>query len=151
MGLTWFLLLLPVPKSPVHGAGLWPELWAVRLRFLVFALPFLTGLVLSFWAERRFRRGYLDDVWKEAQLTEVLALLSHKVWGWSGLGLVVVCMAVLLFRGHSAAIGGIYLLILPSQMAQRLRMLITPNRKSGSGLSDWRNLQPLQSEHWGQQ
>ncbi len=147
---TWFVFLIPVPRLLIHGYGYWPEIWTYRLRFLVYATPFVSGLVLWLWAEKRFKRGFQADAWTEAQLAPVRSFLSSRLWAWSGLALIVVCATALLLRRSSYAGSVIYMLILPSQTAQRLRTLITPTSNKRSGLADWGNFQPIRSEHWGQ-
>lgn len=149
---VWFLGLIHVPIFP-HGCGFWAAVWGYRLRMVVFLLPGAVGLTLMFWAEKRFKRGFMDDLWTEAELEAARRLLTSGLWKAVAISFSVLILVSLLFvlgRNGSKAAWSWYVLMLPSQTVQRLRTLITPRAAVSSGLRDWRSLRPIQSEHWGE-
>ena len=150
MALTAFLCLLRVPLLPVHGDGFRAELWAYRLRTVVYLCPFALSLGVLIWAERRFKQGYRDDLWGEAELASVRRLSEWRAWASLSFGIAIVWLVALCFR-HSLRGASIwYVLLMPSQTAQRIKQLIAPPVRRSSGLADWQNFGPLRSEHWGQ-
>lgn len=150
MALCAFLCLVHVPLLPGHGEGFWSCVWAYRLRTTVYLLPFAIGLGLLIWGEKRFKRGYRDDLWSEAELAEVRRVVEWRIWSLVAFGIVVLWIVALCFE-HSLRSAGIwYVLMMPGQTAQRIKQLITPRVERSSGLADWRNFGPLRSEHWGE-
>jgi len=127
-----------------------------RLRFVAYFAPFTIGIAISLWAERRFRRGFQDEIWSEAQLEPVRTLLAKPFWNrttwllWLLLGFAVVSIIYSASTSHS---GGalIYILLFPIQTAMRIRQLVTPKIESTGVLKNWQNFKPIHSEHWGEQ
>ena len=150
MASTWFLVFVPIPRVPMHGCGFWDYVWSNRLRFAAYFLPFFSGLALTIGVGKRFRRGFLDDRWTEAELARVREVLSSRLWRWGSLVVVVGAVCSLLFRRYPYGGSLVYILLLPFQRAQELRRMVTPRVERGSGLADWRNFGPLRSEHWGE-
>jgi hypothetical protein len=144
---------LPIPHFSTSGHGLWPILWTNRLRLIAFLTPFALGLSLSLLAERQFKRGFQNNIWSDAELEPVKALVANSIWPWTSLALIVPLLVSVIFSGHSThTSGGAFFCIalLPTQTAQRIRQLITPRIESAGGLIDWNNFKPLHSDHWGQ-
>ncbi len=151
MALCALLYLVRVPLLPVHGEGFWYCVWAYRLRTAVYLLPFAVSLGLLVWAERRFKQGYQDDLWSEAELAEVRRLAEWRYWSWISLTVSLVWTAVLCCKQSLHGGGLWYVLMMPSQTALRIRRLVAPPVERSSGLLDWgRNFGPLRSEHWGE-
>jgi hypothetical protein len=151
---AWLVSFLPIPHFSTNGHGFWAILWTNRLRITAFLAPFALGLSLSFWAERQFKRSFQNDIWSDAELEPVKALVTNPIWTWTSLALIVPGLLSMIFSGHSAHTGGavfIYTALLPTQTAQRIRQLITPKIKPTGGLIDWHNFKPIRSDHWGEQ
>ena len=150
MSLGAFEAFVRVPLLAMHGNGFWSCVWAYRLRAAVYLGPFAAGLALLIWGEKRFKAGYQADLWSEAELAEVRRLLRTKLWlrvSWA----VLLAWIVAMCWQHTMRGGALwYVLLMPSQLAQRIRQLITPPVPRSSGLGDWRNFGPLRSEHWGE-
>lgn len=145
-----FLALVHVPLLPAHGSGFWNEVWAYRLRVMVYLTPFALGLTVMIWAERRFRRGYQNDLWTETELAQVRSLTERRIWAGVALGILLLWVLAIFWQ-HSLRGGGLwYALAMPSQTAQRIIRLITPKPAQSAGLIAWHNLQPIRSDHWGE-
>jgi hypothetical protein len=148
------LSLLPIPHFSTNGHGAWAILWANRLRLIAFLAPLALGLSVSLSAERKFKRGFQNDIWNDAELEPVKELVANPIWNWASLILIVPCfLSVILSKNlaHTGAGGFICMALLPTQTAQRIRQLITPRRKPAGGLIDWHNFKPIRSDHWGDQ
>jgi len=141
---------LPIPQFSTSGHGLWPILWTNRLRLIAFLTPFALGLPLSLLAERQFIRCFQNNIWSDAELEPVKALVANPVWTWTSLALIVPWLVSVIFSRHT--IGGAFICIalLPTQTAQRIRQVITPRIEPPGRLFDWHNFKPLHSDHWGQ-
>jgi hypothetical protein len=116
---------------------------------MAFFAPFLIGLPIWGLAEKRLRRGFLDDVWSERELEFVRAMLAQPLWRWGGLMVVAAAVFSLTFRTRTNAGSFVYILLLPLQTATRLRQMLTPSLGGKDGLIDWQNFKPIRSEHWG--
>jgi len=151
---AWVISLLPIPHFSTNGHGFWEILWTNRLRLLAFLAPFALGLSVSLYSERQFKRGFQNDIWSDAELEPVKALVGNPIWTWASLILIAPCLLTVIFSqntGHIGAGGFICIVLLPTQTAQRIRQLITPRTKSTGGLMDWHNFKPIRSDHWGEQ
>ena len=147
---TWLIPLLPLPH--VHGSclGLWQSIWANRLLFLAMVVPFVGGIAPMLWAERRLKRGLLDDAWLEDELTGARSMLDRPGWGRASVVLFLACLFVVVTKdgGHSAFFY-FYLLMMPTQVVYRMRQMIALPTVAGIGMQDWQNFKPIRSEHWG--
>jgi hypothetical protein len=151
---SYLLVLLPIPRLPGNGHGFWALLWMNRLRFVTFFGPFFLGLAISLGADRRFKRGFHDDLWSEAELEPVKVFVAYPIWTWASLALIVPGLLTTIFSRHTPHSGGsifFYAALLPSQIAQGLRQLIMPRVKTTGVFKDWQNFKPIHSDHWGKQ
>ena len=148
---SYLLAFVPIPRLHAHGHGLWAALWMNRLRFLAFFTPFTLGLAISLGAERRFKRGFLTDLWSEAELEPFKALLAYPVWTSASLILMGIGLLAVIFSNPKTHFSGVffYILLLPSQTAMRLRQLVTPRVKTTGVFMDWQSFKPIRSDHWG--
>ncbi len=146
---TYLLIFVPIPRCAVAGAGFWATVWAYRLQIVALVLPPVLGISVSLWAERRFKRGFLDDRWTEAELSSVRAVVGSRAWGWVGFVALLAFLRPVLLHTHPGGGGFAYVLLLPSQTVMRMRQLITPKVPRNPGLVDWANFKPIRSEHWG--
>ncbi len=154
---SWFLSFAHIPRFQTYGGSFWVFLRSDWLRLLVFLLPFAAGFAISFWAERRLKRNFMDGVWTEVELAPALTFLEHplrNLMGWILFGVSVI--VVLAIGGHTSRVPEFTFLsslfwfsFLHTMTATRLRQLLAP-RKS-SNLLNWQSFKPLQSEHWGEQ
>jgi hypothetical protein len=149
---TWFLSFAHIPRLTANGEGFWAVLWVNRLRFIAYFAPFAIGLALSLWAEHRFKGGLKGEIWSEAELEPVRAMVAKPLWSWTSwllIGAAVVAMILFAFTAGTGHMALLYLLFYPIQTAARLRQLLTPKITTG-GLKDWQNFQPIHSDHWGE-
>lgn len=149
-GSTWFLSFVPIPKLLPVGCGFGAMLWADRLRIAAFLLPFALGIAISIKAEMRFNSGFRNFQWTEAEMASTKSLVTQPYWAWSAFLLLFVAILSMVVDRHVRNGSMIYMLILPAQTATRLRQLIAPVTPPNSALVDLHNLQPIQSEHWGE-
>jgi hypothetical protein len=145
----FFVPFLPLPHIQVSAAGRWASAWANRLRLGMILVPAVTGLLLWYVADRRFRKGFADGIWSEAELESVLTMLRSSAWVW--LFSVLSTIAILLVSFDEAR-HGIFLcaVTFPMNVVTSLRRLLSPRVEKKGGLGDWRNFKRLQSEHWGE-
>jgi hypothetical protein len=151
---TLLIPLLPIPHFSTNGHGFWEILWTNRLRLLAFLAPFALGLSVSLYAERQFRRGFQNDIWSDAELEPVKALVRNPIWTWASMMLIVPTLLSIIFSQNIAHTGTgafICIALLPTQTAQRIRQLMTPKEKSTGFFADWQNVKPIRSDHWGDQ
>ena len=148
---SWFLNFLPIHRVHDPCLGLWATMWANRLTFVTLAFPFLSGLWLMFWAEKRLKKGFVDDVWNDAELAPVRSLLEKPIWMWSTVLLMVGCvLQMILFSNAHGGGAFFYVLALPLQTVGRTKQLVAPPKVAAGGLKDWRSFKPIRSEHWGE-
>ncbi|WP_158945129.1 hypothetical protein [Granulicella sp. S190] len=151
---SYLLVFVPIPRLPSHGHGLWALLWMNRLRFVAFFTPLALGLAISQVAERRFNRGFHDDLWSEAELEPVKALVANPIWRWASLILCCFGLLAMIFSNNPKThFSGIlfYVFLVPTQTAMRIRQLVTSRVKTTGVFRDWKNVKPIRSDHWGQQ
>lgn len=151
---TLLISLLPIPHFSTNGHAFWESLWTNRLRLLAFLAPFALGLSVSLYAERQFRRGFQNDIWNDAELEPVKALVGNPIWTWASLILIAPCLLTVILSQNTAHTGAgafICIALLPTQTAQRIRQLLRPKEKSTGVFADWQNFKPLRSDHWGDQ
>ena len=144
---------LPIPQLPANGSGFWHVAWMNRLRLAALLIPFALGLPLCLLAVRRFKRGFYDNIWSEAELEPVKALVTNPIWTWASVILIAPTLLSIILSKDTAHIGAggfICVALLPTQTAQRIRQLLTPKEKSTGALADWQNSKPISSGHWGQ-
>ncbi|WP_213803850.1 hypothetical protein [Granulicella sp. dw_53] len=96
---AWFILFLPFPHLHADGYGIWKAMSMKHLEFFAFAIPLLMGLIISSWAEKRFNKGFREELWTEAELAPILVLVSKPIWLW-GIGEILVA-SPLLFAFHN--------------------------------------------------
>jgi hypothetical protein len=143
-------VLVHVPRLPASGYGLGAILWADRLRLLVFFVPFAIGMTVSTIAESRLRRGIDNELWQESEVELFRGRMAHPVWNVFA-GLVLMAWLGYAFTANFLHGTWFWCLMVPMQSISRLRMMARPQRVSeGGGLKDWRNFNPIQSEHWGE-
>ena len=149
---TWLMSFVPIPRLHANGCGFWDVLWMNRLRFVAFFTPFTLGLAISFGAERRFKRGFLSDLWSEAELEPVKVLLAYPIWTSASLILMGIGLLAMISTAPRTHFSGVlfYILLIPSQTAMRLRQLVTPRVNPTGGLIDWQNFKRIHSDQWGQ-
>ena len=149
---SYLMAFVPIPRLPANGHGFWAILWMNRLRFVAFFTPFVLGLSISFSAERRFKRAFLDDIWSEAELEPVKALISYPIWTQASLILMGIALFAVIFTSPRTHFSGVffYILLIPSQTATRLRQLVSPTVKTTGVFMDWQNFKSIHSDHWGQ-
>src|SRR5271170_1801134 len=90
---TWLIFFLPIPPFDANGSGFWNVLWLNRLRITTGFAPFVLGIAISLWAERRLKRGLHNEIWTEAQLEPVRALVAKPIWSWISI-LIIVAIAL---------------------------------------------------------
>jgi hypothetical protein len=145
--------VLPIPQLPANGSGFWDVAWMNRLRFAALSAPLAIGITVSLLAVRRFKRGFYDNIWSEAELEPVKALVTNPIWTWASVILIAPPLLSIILNknlAHTGAGGFICLALLPTQTAQHIRQLLTPKEKSIGALADWQNSKPISSGHWGQ-
>ncbi len=147
---TIFVSFIHVPLVEVTGHGIGSTLWRNSLRCLGYMGPILIGLPPTFWAERRLRRGIHDELWTEAELDRVRTLVQKPFWRWFSFGLIAVCLFLFVFRQGFNLGFFIGMLIYPSQVAMRIRQLVTPAEAPKILLREWQSSKPIHSEHWGE-
>jgi hypothetical protein len=147
------LTFLPIPRLPVTGHGLWAAIWMNRLRIVTFFTPFLLGICVSQWAERRFKRGLYADLWSESELQPAKSLAANPAWRWTSLLLFLSVLTIVVVDSRIAGNISVlfYAFLFPTQAASRIRQLLTPRVKTTGVFMDWNNSKPIQSEHWGEQ
>jgi hypothetical protein len=146
--------LLPIPQPPAHGSGHWDVAWMNRLRLAALTAPLAIGVTVSLLAVRRFKRSFHDNIWSEAELEPVKALVTNPIWLWASAIFIAPCLLSIIFSentAHTGAGGFICLALLPAQTAQRIRQLLTPKEKTTSVFADWQSSKPIRSDHWGDQ
>lgn len=154
---SYFVSFLDIPRFPVGAVGFWAEMWASRLQLGLLLIAVAPGILVWWWAERRFKRELLDGRWPEASLAGVRGLVKRQLWWiWScyALGVVASFLAYFAPGADKRTINpfAIYLFSLPPEAVRRLHRLVIPPpppRPSG-GLVELRDVQPLRSEHWGE-
>jgi hypothetical protein len=148
-----FVAILPIQKLPAHGSAVWDVAWSNRLQLAALTIPLALGLAVSLLAVRRFKRGFHDNIWTEADLEPVKVLVTNRIWLWASLALIVPPLVSIILNknlAHPGAGGFICLALLPTQTAQHIQQLLTPKEKSTSVFADWQNSKPISSGHWGQ-
>ncbi len=148
--LPWMLQWMPMPPMLGSWHSLPGFLWALRLRVLLFGVPFGAGGALALWAQRQLRLGFLDDAWSGEQPEPVRRLVQSHFWKWFALGLFGLCLTIAALSLHHAGSLLLYVVLFPSQMAQTIDRALFPRASRSvslrTALSD---VQPLRSEHWG--
>jgi hypothetical protein len=150
---TWLLSFVSIPLLSIKGCGVWDVLWSYSLRFVAYFAPFTIGFSICWLAERRFKRGFLDNVWSEAELEPVKTVVTNSIWTRTGVILAVISVLSLIFSlrtDHPGSRTLFYVLLLPAQTVQRIRQLVTPRVKSTGDLIDFRSFKPIHSDYWGQ-
>lgn len=147
---AWFLNFVHLPAPQESGCGFWSMLWAYRLRAVIVLLPPVLGVAISFWAEKRFKQIFLKGQWTEADLASTKSLVIQPFWTWSAILAVLGSILWVVVDRQMKGASMVYLLIFPAQTVGRLRQLIAPTAALTSVLTDSHNLQPIQSEHWGE-
>jgi len=155
---TWFVPFLPVMQHEVRGHGLLLLLWSDRLEIFLFLAPLVLGGLIWWKAYGRFRDTYLADVWNEEELASVRALFEHPFWKVAGLGVVLACVAFIVFismdfghHTHSPNGAMSYLLTLPLSAVSQMKRLIAPPTSARGPMGLWKDFKPIQSDHWGEQ
>ncbi len=149
---AWFVSFAHLGQQALRDGGFWLGVWNDRLRYLAVAIPLLVGIPFAFWAQRRLRRGLLDDVWTEAELTRARRLFVKPIWRWANYTVFVAALLLLFFLAprHSYQGAFFYLLFLPTHLMFEMRQMLAPRGEHAGGLGDWRDAKPLRSEHWGE-
>lgn len=146
----WLVSFLPIQLFAYFTSDPGNLHLAERLRLAVLILPVSVGFIASFRAESRFNDGFRADLWSEAELVEVRRIVGRRIWFWLGVICVVLCLMSVIIGKHNAAGGFLYVAMMPMVSAQRLRQLLEPPRQPSLGLTGWRNLKRIWSEHWGE-
>jgi hypothetical protein len=151
---SWLVFFLPISRLPTDGHGLWASLWINRLGLIASLVPLALGIAISQWAQRRLKRGVNSNLWSPAELDPVTALVTNPIWPWASL--ILVALDILLItssqRGmHGGGIAFICSAILPTQIANQIRQLVTPKENSTGIFTNWQSSKPIQSKHWGDQ
>jgi hypothetical protein len=147
-----FLSFLPIPRLHVSGEGFWDVLWMNSLRLGAVFGPFLLGLGISLWSERRFKRGFQNGIWSEAEVESVRTLVTKPGWAWMSTVFIAAIVLNVIFSARTSHAGGLYtyVLLFPVQIVTRIRQLVAPAPKSGGALIDWQSSKTIHSDHWGQ-
>jgi hypothetical protein len=151
---TCLVFIVPIPHLPANGSGYWSVVWMNRLRLATLYASLPIGVAISLLAVRRFKRGFHANIWSEAELEPVKALVTNPIWLWaSAIFIAPVLLSIIFTRdiGHAGAGGFMCLGLFPAQTAQRIRQLLTPKEKSTAVFADWQNFKPIRSDHWGDQ
>jgi hypothetical protein len=151
---TFLLAFLPIPQFNSGGSGFWEILWMNRLRIVVLFAPFVLGIIVSFWAERRLKRGLQNKNWTEAELEPVRALVVKPIW----LKIVIVLIAAIALQviysartSHACGLTLLYLFLVPLQTVTRIRQLVIPPKANPTGIfTDSLSSKTIHSDHWGQ-
>lgn len=150
---TWVIPLLPLHLHRVDDpcTGFWQSLWVDRLAILVMTVPFVGGIGPMMCAERRLKRGFLNEVWSEEELDRARALLALRLWTQASVLVFFGCLFVVVTKEHGHnAIAYFYLLLMPTQTVYRMSRTIARPVVNTGGMKDWRSFQPIRSEHWGE-
>ena len=67
----FFVNFLDIPRFPADAVGFWAGMWADRLQLALLLIAMAPGILVWWWAERRFKRELLDGRWPEASLARV--------------------------------------------------------------------------------
>jgi hypothetical protein len=114
---------------------------------LPFLIPFVAGVAITLWAERRLRKGIKESVWADAELAPIRLRLESPMWIWLVIGMSVPCI-VWYARGLQHPVT-IVVLLFPLQTPMRLHQILKSRQDSpGSLLSE--EFAPIRSEYWGE-
>ena len=151
---TGLLVFVHVPRLSASGHGSDALLWGNRLRIVVYFVPLVFGMLISWRAENRLKQGATGDVWSKIELAPVRGLLANRIWNWMNRTVLAAYLFLLIFiclrSGRFADVGLLYLLLLPGQTVMRLKQIVALPVVNRGGLRDWHSFQPIQSEHWGE-
>jgi hypothetical protein len=145
---------LPVPpgleSSRFHGE--------IVYELSLFALAVAAGIQM-YIAIEAFKRGVAEEIWSQASIDRLRAVLERRVYTVLLFGFIVFALAYVFIdllnltshRHHHSMTGGlIYFWMSPATTLAVLRVTLRPRPKSRGGSIWLGEVKPIVSEHWGE-
>ena len=113
-------------------------------------LPLVIAFVVSFTAASRLDTGVRLQQWPDAEVESARIMAASRPCMLLLLGCILAYLAIAFWSlwEHTYHANAATILLLPIMTISRLQTILRPPRATAPPI-DWREVKPIQSDHWG--